>query len=94
MIRLKQPVITNAKGEPIVLTREERHLAEYLQREFNEKFKNSLGYQVSITTLTTIAEENHRAEILRSLSRGIYADRGGARRLEQQSRHLSFVRAG
>ncbi len=57
MKRLKQPVICNAKGEPIRLTAQERHLAEYLQREVNEKFKNSLGYEVSITTLTTIMKK-------------------------------------
>lgn len=57
LIKLRQPVITNSKGEPIVLTREERHLAEYLQRQINEKFQNSLGYEVSITTLTTIMKK-------------------------------------
>lgn len=54
MIRLKQPTICNSKGEAIVLTAQEKHLAEYLQRQMNEKFSNSLGYEVSITTLTTI----------------------------------------
>ncbi len=57
MIRLPQPRILNAKGEPILLTPQEAHLAQYLQREMNAKFKNSLGYEVSITTLTTIMKK-------------------------------------
>lgn len=57
MIRLRQPVILNAKGEPIKLTPQEKHLAEYLQRDVNRKFKNSLGYEVNITTLTTIMKK-------------------------------------
>lgn len=57
MRRLKQPVIVNSKGEPIRLTAQERHLADYLQRQMNDKFSNSLGYEVSITTLTTIMKQ-------------------------------------
>lgn len=57
MIRLKQPTILNAKGEPIRLTNEEAHFANLLQQEINAKFKNSLGYEVSITTLTTIMKK-------------------------------------
>ncbi len=57
MRRLKQPVICNSKGEPITLTKQEQHLADYLQRQMNEKFSNSLGYEVSITTLTTIMKK-------------------------------------
>ena len=57
MRRRKQPTILNAKGEPIKLTAQELHLANYLQRQMNEKFSNSLGYEVSITTLTTIMKK-------------------------------------
>lgn len=57
MKRLKQPVVRNSKGEAITLTTEERYLADLLQRQVNEKFKNSLGYEVSITTLTTIMKK-------------------------------------
>lgn len=57
MIRLKQPRILNSKGEPIVLTRQEQYLADILQQDFNRKFKNSLGYEVNITTLTTIMKK-------------------------------------
>lgn len=51
---MKQPTIRNSQGEPIRLTAQEKHLCNYLQRQMNEKFSNSLGYEVSITTLTTI----------------------------------------
>lgn len=57
MLRLPQPRILNAKGEPITLNAQEKHLAEYLQRHMNAKFKNSLGYEVNITTLTTIMKK-------------------------------------
>lgn len=57
MIRLPQPKILNSKGDPLVLTVQEAHLAQYLQRQMNAKFKNSLGYEVSITTLTTIMKK-------------------------------------
>lgn len=58
--RMKQPVICNSKGEPIKLTPQEQFAAECTQRQFNEaqkKFSNSLGYEVSITTLTTIMKK-------------------------------------
>lgn len=55
--RLKQPTILNAKGEPITLTRQEAHLANHLQVEMNKKFENSLGYEIPITTLTTIMKK-------------------------------------
>lgn len=48
-----QPVITNAKGEAILLNRKERALAEHWERTI----KNSLGYEVPITTLTTIIKK-------------------------------------
>lgn len=57
MIRLPRPKILNSRGEPIKLTAQEQHLAEHLQKEINEKFKNSLGYEVQITTLTTIMKK-------------------------------------
>lgn len=57
MIKVKQPTILNSKGEPIRLTKQEAHLAEYMQRQINEKFANSLGYEVNITTLTTIMKK-------------------------------------
>ena len=55
--RLKQPVILNSAGKPIVLTRAEKYHAEYMQRKVNARFANSLGYEVNITTLTTIVKK-------------------------------------
>lgn len=61
---IKQPVILNSRGEPIVLTTQEKYRSELLQRRFNEEFRhtlpslqNSLGYEVSITTLTAISKQ-------------------------------------
>jgi hypothetical protein len=42
--RLKQPVILNSKGEPIVLTKNERYHAAWSQKLINERFGNALGY--------------------------------------------------
>ncbi len=55
--RLKQPVILNSAGKPIVLTAQERYHADYTQRLVNDRFGNSLGYEVNITTLTTIMKK-------------------------------------
>ena len=55
--RLKQPVILNSKGVPIKLTRKEQFHADYMQRIVNARFGNSLGYEVNITTLTTIVKK-------------------------------------
>lgn len=57
MIRLKQPTILNAAGQPIVLNAKEKYHAEWMQRQVNERFGNSLGYEVNITTLTTIMKK-------------------------------------
>lgn len=57
MKRMKQPTILNSKGEPIVLSAAEKYHADYCQRQVNERFGNSLGYEVSITTLTTIVKK-------------------------------------
>lgn len=60
LLKMKQPVILNSKGVPIVLTDREKYGCEIMQRKFNEAqrvFSNSLGYEVSITTLTTIMKK-------------------------------------
>lgn len=57
MKRLKQPVILNSKGQPIVLNAQEKYHAEWMQRQVNERFGNSLGYEVNITTLTTVVKK-------------------------------------
>lgn len=62
--KLKQPTIysdvfTNSKGEPAVinLTAVEKYHAAYTQKLVNERFGNQLGYEVPITTLTTILKK-------------------------------------
>ncbi len=57
MKRLRQPVILNAAGQPIRLTEAEQFHVDYTQRQVNERFGNALGYEVSITTLTTIMKK-------------------------------------
>lgn len=57
MRRLKQPVILNSAGQPIKLTKHEQYHCDWMQRQVNERFGNSLGYEVSITTLTTIVKK-------------------------------------
>lgn len=59
--KLKNPTILNAQGKPIRLTDEERWHAAYTQKLVNERWgmalKNALGYEVPITTLTTIVKK-------------------------------------
>lgn len=55
--KLKQPVILNSKGQPYKLSNRERSHAEYMQRIVNDRFGNDLGYEVNITTLTTISKK-------------------------------------
>lgn len=57
MIRLKQPTILNSRGEPIVLTAQEQYHADFVQKQVNERFANALGYEIPITTLTTIMKK-------------------------------------
>src|SRR5580698_387409 len=49
----KIPVVRNSKGERILLNARERQVSEYWERTI----KNALGYEVSITTLTTIVKK-------------------------------------
>lgn len=62
--RLKQPVIKNAKGEPIVLNDQELYASELMQVQvnsaqkiYNKMFNSALGYEIPITTLTTIMKK-------------------------------------
>ena len=62
--RLKQPkifsdVYKNADGSPreIKLTKNELHHCAYMQGEVNKRFGNALGYEIPITTLTTIVKK-------------------------------------
>ena len=61
LIKLKQPKILNAKGEEIRLTEEEQYHADLMQDEVNKRhgirLQNALGYEVDITTLTTIMKK-------------------------------------
>ncbi len=55
--RMKQPIILNAAGKPIVLNAQEKYHAAWTQKMINERFGNALGYEVPITTLTTIVKK-------------------------------------
>lgn len=57
MIKLKQPTILNSQGQPIVLNAREKYHADWMQRQINDRFGNDLGYEVSVTTLTTIIKK-------------------------------------
>ncbi len=57
MLKLPQPVILNSKGQPLKLDKTEQYHADYCQRIVNERFANQLGYEVNITTLTTIVKK-------------------------------------
>lgn len=57
---MSRPVIKNSKGQPVTLNPIEQAHADILQADFNRRFRNSktqknaLGYEIDITTLTTI----------------------------------------
>lgn len=57
LTRIKQPTILNSEGKPILLNAREKHHADWIQRQINERFSNSLGYEIPITTLTTIMKK-------------------------------------
>lgn len=58
LIRRPQPVIYNSKGEPIKLTAQERARAKWMQKKINrELLINGLGYEINMTTLTTIMKK-------------------------------------
>lgn len=57
LIKLPQPKILNSKGEPIKLNPSELYHAEWMQKQVNDRFYNALGYEVNITTLTTIMKK-------------------------------------
>lgn len=57
MIKAPNLVIKNDKGEVITLTKREQYHANWIQRQIEDKFKNDLGYEISITTLTTIMKK-------------------------------------
>ncbi len=50
-------IVKNSKGEPVTLNEKEQHNADYWQKRVSEQFHNSLGYEISITTLTQIVKK-------------------------------------
>lgn len=55
--KLKHAPVLNSKGQAIVLNEHEQYHADYMQRIINERFGNSLGYEIPITTLTAIMKK-------------------------------------
>lgn len=61
----KKMVILNSQGKPIMLNSVEKHNVSWMSKQLNERFGknpqtpylNSLGYDVAITTLTTITKK-------------------------------------
>lgn len=47
-----RPVILNSAGKPIVLNEREKRVAD-----INQRYSNALGYEIDITTLTTIMKK-------------------------------------
>lgn len=52
MRRKKRPTILNSQGQPILLNEMEKRVAVH-----NQRIANSLGYEIDITTLTTIMKK-------------------------------------
>lgn len=50
---MKRPVILNSQGKPIILNSQEQRIANNIQGTI----KNSLGFEIDITTLTTIMKK-------------------------------------
>lgn len=56
------PVILNSKNEPIILNEFEKQNAQWMAKTLHNQygarvFRNSIGYEVAITTLTTITKK-------------------------------------
>lgn len=49
--------ILNSLGQQVVLNAREKYLADSLQNKFNAEVKNALGFEVDITTLTSISKD-------------------------------------
>lgn len=52
-----RPTILNSQGKPIILNEKEKAVCDVLQKKFDKEYKNSLGYEIDITTLTTIMKK-------------------------------------
>lgn len=57
MLQLKQPKVLNSKGQPVLLNEQEAYHAQIMQEDVNRRFKNSLGFEVNITTLSQIVKK-------------------------------------
>ncbi len=55
--KYKEAIILNDQGKRILLNEQERHHALWTQKMVNERFGNAIGYEVPITTLTTIVKK-------------------------------------
>lgn len=51
---MKKHEIRNSKGEIVLLNDIEQEFANRLQKKFDDELKNALGFEINITTLTTI----------------------------------------
>lgn len=49
-------IILNSSGEKVRLTQREADLANMLQNKYNREYRNALGYDIPITTLTAISK--------------------------------------
>lgn len=57
LLQGKKMRVMNSEGKPVVLNQAEEYHAAYTQRMINERFANVLGYEIDITTLTTIMKQ-------------------------------------
>jgi len=52
----KKIVILNKMGKPVELNKQELALATVIQNQYNSTLRNALGFEIPITTLTTIVK--------------------------------------
>lgn len=50
-------VVYDSNNKPMILTRAEQVRANIIQKKWDEEIKNSLGFDISITTLTTVVKK-------------------------------------
>lgn len=65
---MELPVLKNSKGEKIVLSNDEQHNCQWMAKKLYDQYgrkgalNNSVGYEVAITTLTTITKKVSEAK--------------------------------
>lgn len=57
LLKGKEVRILNSEGKPYELSPAAQYHAAYMQKQVNERFANVLGYEVDITTLSTIVAQ-------------------------------------